>query len=101
MPTPNEQLKACPFCGMNDSQGFIRGDPNTLECKICGASGPCPDFTENSSINWNHRPIEAELQRKLAVAVGALREISGSFVFAHAVGIAKESLKKITDSGEG
>jgi hypothetical protein len=100
MPTPNEQLKACPFCGMNDSQGFIRGDPNTLECKICGASGPCPDFTENSSINWNHRPIEAELERKLAVAVKALERLA-TYKGQLDPAVAKQALAEITDSGEG
>lgn len=82
------ELKPCPFCG------FV-GNPHKTGCYFEIQNRP--EYPSLYIIEgwdaWNTRPIEDELQRKLNIAVEALKYaeiyVNGSVI--------KEALKKLED----
>ena len=51
----NDKLKACPFCGSTNIRAPI--DEDGWMCRTCGTE---------SYVDWNRRPIEDELQKRIA-----------------------------------
>jgi len=60
------ELKACPFCGVNDVKTMTIADTRYIECNHC----QCQMFVEQ----WQKRPLEEALQKRLDEQTEAIRK---------------------------
>lgn len=71
----SDELKACPFCGVESKLVVGRIYSNHSSLCILNAN-LVYDFQKPS---WNSRPIESALEAKLAIAVEALEKLQLGF----------------------
>jgi len=87
----SDNLRPCPFCGTDKTVDVHSIFPDKNECFLCGATAP----------NWNTRPIEDALNKRIAELKGQLHEAHELMTQSHAIIVSSHDWGRSTEFRDG